>query len=224
MRMRNPGVELLITVLIADNHALVCEGLKAMLNVEPNIEVVGTAIDGAQALRMAAELKPDVVLMDVRMPDKDGVDACREILEQVPSTKVIMLSTFDDDRDVFASIDAGASGYLIKDLSTDDLLNAIEHVHQGKSFFHPIIAQKIADKFRGISQHEKDRVRLFSILTKREIEILDLISHGASNADIAKELFLSEGTVKSHVSNILRKLDKRDRTQLALYAVKIGLV
>lgn len=212
------------TVLIADNHALVCEGLKAMLNVESNIEVVGTAIDGAQAVRMATDLSPDVVLMDVRMPDKDGVDACREILEKVPSIKVIMLSTFDDDRDVFAAIDAGASGYLIKDLTTDDLVNAIENVHQGKSFFHPIIAQKIAEKFRGISRHEKDRVRLFSVLTKREIEILDLISHGASNADIAKALFISEGTVKSHVSNVLRKLDKRDRTQLALYAVKIGLV
>lgn len=212
------------TVLLVDNHELVCEGLKAMLTVESDIDVVGTAHDGTQAVRMAADLAPDVVLMDVRMPKKDGVTACREIKESAPDSKVIMLSTYDDDRDVFAAIDAGASGYLIKDLTTDDLVKAIDCVHQGKSFFHPIIAQKIADKFRGISQHEKDKLRLFSVLTSREVEILSYISHGASNSDIAKALYLSEGTVKSHVSNVLRKLDKRDRTQLALYAVKIGLV
>ncbi len=195
-----------------------------MLNIEANIDVVGTASSGAQAVHMTTDLSPDVVLMDVRMRDKDGVEACHDIIEASPSTKVIMLSTFDDDRDVFAAIDAGASGYLIKDLTTDDLIKAIDVVHRGKSFFHPIIAKKIAEKFRGISNHEKDRLRLFSVLTSREVEILDLISQGASNADIAKALSLSEGTVKTHVSNILRKLNKRDRTQLALYAVKIGLV
>lgn len=214
----------MIRVLLVDNHELVCEGLKAMLTMEKNIDVVGAAYDGAQAIRLAADLAPDVILMDVRMPRKDGVAACREIKQSAPESKVIMLSTFDDDPDVFAAIDAGASGYMIKDLTTDDLLKAIDIVNQGKSFFHPIVAQKIADKFRGISRHEKDKLRLFTTLTSREVEILTHICHGASNADIARALYISEGTVKSHVSNILRKLEKRDRTQLALHAVKIGLV
>jgi DNA-binding NarL/FixJ family response regulator len=211
------------SVLLVDNHEVVCEGLKAMLTDGTNIEVVGTAYNGNQAITMTRELAPDIVLMDVRMPVLDGVAACREIRQSSPASKVIMLSTYDDDKDVFGSIDAGASGYIIKDTSTNDLVRAIDIVASGQSFFHPIISRKIADKMRGISQREKARFRLIANLTRREMEILAYVSRGASNADIAEALFVSEGTVKSHVSNILRKLGKRDRTQLALYAVEKGL-
>ena len=171
---------------------------------------------------MTEELTPDVILMDVRLPGMDGVSACREIKSKGSSSKVLMLSTYDDDKDVFEAIDAGASGFIIKDTTSRDLVEAIKVVARGKSFFHPIVSQKIADKMRGFSSREKSRLRLMSSLTHREIEVLAFISRGASNADIAKELFISEGTVKSHVSNILRKLGKHDRTQLALYAVEKG--
>lgn len=213
----------MITVLIVDNHEMACEGIKAMLKTGEDIDVIGIARDGVQAVQMTDELNPDVVLMDVRMPGKDGVAACREIKAKSPDAKIVMLSIYDDDSDVFASIEAGASGFVIKDLSARDLVKAIDVVGNGRSYFHPIISQKIADKVRAASGLEREKFKIFASLTKREIEILGHICDGASNAEIAKELFISEGTVKSHVSSILRKLDKHDRTQLAIYALKKGL-
>lgn len=211
-------------VLIVDNYEMVRNGLRDMLTTNDDISVIGEASNGRQAVKMADELKPDVVIMDVRMPDVDGVTACREIKKQRPETKVLMLSIYDDDKDVFAAIDAGASGFILKNVTMDDLCKVVNIINQGQSYFHPIIARKMADKFRKISGKEKERTTMFSTLTRRELEILELLGRGLSNADIAKALYISEGTVKSHVSNLLRKLDRRDRTQLALYAYEKGLV
>lgn len=211
-------------VLVVDNHELVREGLQTILDCENNVEVVGTASDGYSAVRLSQELSPDVIIMDVRMQRMDGIEACRKIKKALPETNILMLSIYDDDGDVFKAIEAGASGYMIKDFSSSDLLKALEAVGQGNSFFHPIIAKKIANKLCNISDREKEKFSLFANLSKREVQILELIGKGLSNKDIADFLFISHGTVRSHVSNILRKLSKRDRTQLALYAKSAGIV
>lgn len=211
-------------VLVADNHELVCEGLKAILETREGVNVVGLAHDGQQAVRLSEELSPDVIIMDVRMPRMDGVAACKEIKKLAPKARVLMMSVYDDDRDVFAAIEAGASGFLIKDFSSHDLFGALNTIQRGQSFFHPIIAKKLADRFRHLSNRQKDKISLFANLTRRELEVLELLGRGLSNREISKELFVSECTIKSHISNILRKLEKHDRTQLALYALEKGLV
>lgn len=211
-------------VLIVDNHEMVRNGLRDMLSTNDDISVVGEAADGREAIELAGKLKPDLVIMDVRMPEVDGVTACREITQRHPQTKVLMLSIYDDDEDIFASIDAGATGFMIKNVTQDDLCKVVDILQRGQSYFHPIIAKKMADKFRKISDREKDKTTMYAQITRREIEILELLGRGFSNADIAKALFISDGTVKSHISHLLRKLDRRDRTQLALYAFEKGLV
>lgn len=210
----------MIKVLVADNHELARQGMRAMLEAEKTLEVVGEAKDGMQAVSMAKELSPDIILMDVRMPRMDGVTACREIKKSMPERKVVMLSIYDDDDDVFGAIDAGASGYLIKDFTSEELIHALDVVQQDQSFLHPIVTKKLSRKFRNISDKEKTKMRLFTNLTRRELEVLQMVCQGLSNGEIAKALFLSEGTIKSHVSNILHKVNKRDRTQLTLYAIE----
>lgn len=211
-------------VLIADNHEVICEGMRAIIDLSPSLTVVGMAHDGQQAVTQAEDLAPDIIIMDVRMPRMDGVAACKAIKKAVPDTRVLMMSVYDDDRDVFAAIEAGASGYLIKDFTPKDLFTALDTIQRGQSYFHPIIAKKLADRFRHLSNRQRDKLSLFANLTRREMEVLELLGGGLSNKDIAKELFVSECTVKSHISNILRKLDKHDRTQLALYALEKGIV
>lgn len=206
------------SVLVVDNHEVVRRGLRTMLESNPNLNIVGEATDGGQAIRLAETLSPDVIIMDVRMPKVDGVTACRRIRETRPESKILMLSIYDDDDDIFAAIDAGASGFMIKDTTSEDLAKVIEIVADGYTFFHPIVAQKIADRFRHVSEREKRRFSLFGSLTRREIEILEHLGRGRSNSEIASDLYISEATVKSHISNLLRKLDRHDRTQLALFA------
>ncbi len=208
-----------ITVLIVDDHAVVRQGLRSFLELQPDIEVVGEASDGAEALAKAKSLLPDIILMDLVMPNGDGVSATRAITAAVPSSRVLVLTSFSEDEKVFASIKAGAHGYLMKDVLPPDLVKAIRTVYRGEAQLHPEIARKLMNEFSAPApapaKHD---------LTERELDVLRLIAQGKSNKEIAEELVLSEKTVKTHVSNILQKLHLSDRTQAAVYALKQKLV
>ncbi|MGY4707276.1 response regulator [Candidatus Bipolaricaulota sp. J31] len=207
-----------IKVLIADDHTVVRKGIRALLKTEPGIEVVGEARDGEDALHKALALKPDVVLMDLVMPVMDGVQATRALKERLPGAKVLVLTSFAEDRRIVAAIEAGAAGYLLKDSSPEDLVRAIREVYRGESSLHPAVAQRLISRLRG-GEREPEREEL----SERELEVLKLIAKGLSNREIAKELSISEPTVRTHVSNILRKLGLKSRTQAALYALREGL-
>jgi len=208
-----------ISVMLVDDHAIVRQGLRTYLELQPDIEVVGEAGDGKQAVTMARNLIPDVILMDLVMPNSDGVEATREITSISPSTRVVVLTSFSEDEKVFASIKAGAQGYLMKDVLPQDLVNAIRSVYRGEAQLDPEIARKLMQEFTNpqpaAPKHD---------LTERELEVLTLIAHGKSNKDISEELVLSEKTVKTHVSNILQKLHLSDRTQAAVYALRQKIV
>lgn len=207
-----------ISVLVVDDHPVVREGLSAFLSVQPDMELVGEARDGAEAVARARDLLPDVVLIDVVMPSMDGIEATRRIREMSPSTKVIVLTSFDDDDKVVAAVRAGAAGYLLKEAGAQEVANAIRTVHRGEALLHPGIAAKLMQEvFAG-------RDREAGSLTDRELDVLRLIARGRANKEIASELVISEKTVKTHVSNILAKLHLADRTQAALYAVRKRLV
>lgn len=223
-----------IRVMIVDDHAMVRQGLRGFLELQPNIEVVGEAVDGMDAVEKAAALRPNVVLMDLMMPRMDGAQATRAIRTAAPSTQVIVLTSFSEDEQVFASIKAGAAGYLMKDIQPTALAAAIEKVARGEPTLHPEIARKIMQELGtpprtppptpATSTPAKGSKELEPGLTEREIEVLRLIARGKSNREIADELVLSEKTVKTHVSNILQKLHLSDRTKAALYAVRRRLV
>lgn len=208
-----------ISVMLVDDHAIVRQGLRTYLELQPDIEVVGEAGDGKQAVAMVRDVLPDVILMDLVMPQSDGVEATREITSISPSTRVIVLTSFSEDEKVFASIKAGAQGYLMKDVLPQDLVNAIRTVYRGEAQLDPEIARKLMQEFTNpqpaAPKHD---------LTERELEVLTLIAHGKSNKDISEELVLSEKTVKTHVSNILQKLHLSDRTQAAVYALRQKIV
>ena len=205
-----------IGILIADDHPVVRQGLRTFLETQDGLEVVGEASDGAEAAELAQQLLPDVVLMDLVMPGLDGVEATRRIRELSPSTKVIVLTSFDEDEKVFPSVKAGAAGYLLKDVRPQELAEAVRRVHAGEALLAPSVAAKLMQEVAG----ERQPV---SGLTERELEVLRLIARGLPNKLIAQELVVSETTVKTHVSNILAKLHLTDRTQAALYAVREGL-
>ena len=207
-----------IKVLIADDHTVVRKGIRALLETEPGITVVGEAADGEDAIHKALALKPDVILMDLVMPKLDGVQAIKELREVLPEIKVLVLTSFAEDRRIVAAIEAGALGYLLKDSSPEDLVRAIREVHRGESSLHPKVAQQLVKKLRRPAE-EPEREEL----TARERKVLALIARGLSNREIAKELSISEPTVRTHVSNILRKLGLKSRTQAALYALRQGL-
>ena len=209
-----------ISVLIVDDHAVVRRGLRAFLESEGDIEVVGEAADGAEALQQVQELLPDVVLMDVVMPGMDGITATRKIHEVCPSSRVLILTSFSEDDKIFPSIKAGAQGYLLKDTPAEDLGRAIRSVARGEFLLHPEIASKVLAELSALRREPPP----VTDLTPREIEVLSLIAHGYTNREIARELSISVKTVKTHVSNILSKLHMVDRTQAALYAVRQGLV
>lgn len=208
-----------IRILIADDHAIVREGLRALLATEPDLELVAEATDGIQAVTKARALKPDVILLDLMMPRMDGVEAIAEIKKDWQEARIIVLTSFSDDEKVFSAIRSGALGYLLKDSSPQDLLHAIHTVANGEGFLSPTIASKV---MREINQPPK-LPPTKDPLTERENEILQLVAQGLTNDEIAEKLVVSERTVRTHVSNILAKLQLANRTQAALYALKEGL-
>ena len=208
-----------IRVLIADDHVVVRKGIRALLATEPGIDVVGEATDGAEAVRAAAELRPDVILMDIVMPTMDGIEAVRRIMAAQPGSRILVLTSFATDDQIFPALKAGALGYLLKDTGPEDLVQAIRQVHRGESSLHPTIARKVLQELSRPPQ----RPPTPDPLTEREVEVLRLVAQGRSNQDIARMLVVSEATVRTHVSSILSKLHLASRTQAALYALREGL-
>ena len=216
----------MIRLLLVDDQALFREGLHTLLSLHEDLEVVGEAGNGLEALAAADALRPDVVLMDLRMPVLDGVAATRRLLAAHPTTRVIVVTTFDDDELVFDGLRAGAVGYLLKDVSSDKLVEAIRAAARGESFLQPSIAAKVLAEFNRLerSATPPPPPPLAEPLSERELEILRLVAAGDSNKEIAAALYITEGTVKNHVTNILGKLDARDRTQAALRGRELGLI
>lgn len=218
----------MIRVMLVDDQALFREGLRTLLSIRPDLEVVGEAENGREAVDLAAQLRPDVILMDLRMPVLNGVAATRQLQKEQPHSKVIVLTTFDDDDYIFDGLRAGAVGYLLKDVSSDKLVEAIRAAARGESFLEPSIAAKVVAEFNRLSGGGRPSIPeeqpLVEPLSERELEILGVLAGGASNREIAQQLHITEGTVKNHVTNILGKLEVRDRTQAALKARELGLV
>ncbi len=208
-----------VRILIADDHAVVRSGLRALLSLQDDMEVVGEAKDGLEAVEQAGRRTPDVVLLDLEMPRLDGVQAIPKILEASPKSRILVLTSFATDEKVFPSIKAGAVGYLLKDSTADDLVSSIRQVHRGESALHPLIARKVLHELA--SPGEKPPTK--DPLTPRELEVLRLIALGMGNSEIAAELVLSETTVRNYVSTILGKLHLANRTQAALFAIRKGL-
>jgi len=212
-----------VRVLVVDDQQLIRDGIASMLNVQEGIVVVGGAKNGQDAIEQAASLKPDIVLMDIHMPVMDGIAATEKLRSQLPNSQVVMLTTFDDESYIIRSLQAGACGYLLKDIPVQDLAQAVKLAHAGVYQLAPEVAGKLVGNLNTVNQSkilEPSDVDL----TKRELEVLNLIASGATNREIAEELFVSEGTVKNHVSNILNRLGLRDRMQAALFAIEHGLV
>jgi NarL family two-component system response regulator LiaR len=208
-----------IRILIADDHAVVREGLRALIEAKPDMELVGEAEDGVEAVLMARSLKPDVILLDLLMPRMDGIEAIGEIKQENPHARILILTSFAADDKVFPAIKAGAAGYLLKDSSSQALIQAIREVYQGESSLHPTIARKLIREILRPSTAAPAE----NLLTEREVAVLKLIAGGLSNQEIAETLVISERTVSSHVSNILEKLHLANRTQAAVYALREGL-
>lgn len=202
-----------VTVLVADDHPVVRQGLRTFLDLQEGVSVVGEAATGAEAVAMVEELLPDVVLLDLVMPDLDGTEAARRIRDLSPTTKVIVLTSYAEDEKIFPAIKAGAAGYLLKDVEPDEIADGIRRVQRGEALLHPKIAARV---MREVTKEKAEG----EVLTARELEVLSGLSRGLSNKAIAEELVVSEKTVKTHVSNILAKLHLADRTQAALYAVR----
>jgi NarL family two-component system response regulator LiaR len=208
-----------IRILVVDDHAVVREGLRALIDSEPGMTLVGEAADGEQAVQRARSLQPDVILMDLVMPRKGGIEAIGEIVGENPDLRILVLTSFAEDDKVFPAIKAGALGYLLKDSSAEELLRAIRDVHRGEPSMHPTVAHKLMREL----QRPSDLPPTEEPLTEREVEVLRLVARGLSNQKIADRLVVSERTVRTHVSNILDKLHLANRTEAALYALREGL-
>ena len=214
-----------VRILIVDDQELFREGLHTLLAIQPDLQVVGEARNGEDALRLAGALKPDVVLMDLRMPVLNGVAATRQLKRTQPEIKVIVLTTFDDDENVFEGLRAGAVGYLLKDVASEQVVEAIRAVARGAAFLQPAITGKVIAEFaRLLPSLAPQAHALVEPLSERELEILRRLSQGASNKEIADDLVITVGTVKNHVTSILAKLGVRDRTQAALKAKELGII
>ncbi|MDP4086739.1 MAG: response regulator transcription factor [Bacillota bacterium] len=216
----------MIKIIVADDQDLMRDGLATILNLRPEINVVGTAKDGKEAFEKAKQLQADLVLMDIRMPTTNGVEGTRLIREQLPNIKVLMLTTFKDSELIFEALEEGASGYLLKDMATDTIVQAIMTVHSGGMVLPPDLTNQVIKelkKTKEIENHKELPPLILHEMTDREIEVLKQLGYGLSNKEIANKLFITEGTVKNHVSNIISKLQLRDRTQAAIFAVRYGI-
>lgn len=222
-----------ITVVVADDHKLFREGLKRILNMEQDLQVIGECADGRQVIEFCQQHKPDVVLLDINMPVENGVTATEKLREMCPDVKVIILSIHDDESYVFETLRKGASGYLLKDMEAESLIDAIRTVAAGHAYIHPKVTGKLIHQLRrmantdgaAVAQAEKKQPRNINVpLTKREIEVLRLMAEGKSNKMIGEHLFISEKTVKNHVSSILQKMEVEDRTQAVIVSIKNGWV
>jgi DNA-binding NarL/FixJ family response regulator len=217
-----------IRVLIVDDHALYRRGLLTVLETEDGIEVVGEAADGVEAVGQAEETLPDVIVMDVSMPKRGGIDACRVIKQRVPSARILMLTSSDDEANLFEAVRAGATGYLLKDVPPEEVAAGIRGVHQGQSLLSPMMASKLLTEFALISQRDTLPAPTPGLelprLTHRELDILKLVARGRLNREIAAELFISENTVRNHIRNILDKLQMHSRMEAAMYAVRQRLI
>jgi DNA-binding NarL/FixJ family response regulator len=214
-----------IRVIIADDHALFRRGLQMVLESEDDIDVLAEAGDGDEAVQFATEHMPDLVLMDVRMPARGGIEATREIKDALPHVKILMLTISDEEEDLYDAIKAGASGYLLKEISIEEVADAIRKVHAGQSLISPSMASKLLNEFAAMAKKDEEKQQMPAPrLTEREMEVLTLVAQGLNNRDIAKELFISENTVKNHVRNILEKLHLHSRMEAVVYAVREKLL
>jgi DNA-binding NarL/FixJ family response regulator len=219
----------MIRVLLVDDQTLIRQGIAMLLELEPDLEVVGAVGDGRAAIEAVERLRPDVVLMDVRMPEMDGVTATRELHRRFPDVGVIILTTFDDDEYIFEGLKAGARGYLLKDISSEEMAEAVRTVARGEALIQPSIARKVVAEFSRLAAGsppapERSPLKMPGALTERELDVLKALVRGMSNKEIAAALVITEGTVKTHISNILAKLDVRDRTQAVLKAQQLRLL
>jgi DNA-binding NarL/FixJ family response regulator len=210
-----------IKIMLAEDHVLVREGTKEMLDREEDLEVVAEAGDGEEAVRLASEQNLDIVIMDIALPKLNGIEATKQIKEISPGTAVLVLTAYDDDEYVFALLEAGAAGYLLKDVSTDELVEAIRAVQAGESMLHPAIARKVVNRFSCVEEGEEAP---FEELTEREIEVLQLAGKGITNREIADSLSISHRTVQAHLSHIFNKLGVGSRTEAVVYALRKGLL
>ncbi len=214
-----------LRVMVVDDHALFRRGLEMVLGGEPDIELVGEASDGEEAVQKATEVMPDIVLMDVRMPKRSGIEATAEIKELMPHVKILMLTISDEETDLYDAIKAGASGYLLKEIPIEEVADAIRGVWAGQSRISPSMASKLLTEFAAISKGAEERPSMPAPrLTDREMEVLRLVAQGLNNRDIAKQLFISENTVKNHIRNILEKLHLHSRMEAVVYAVREKMI
>jgi two-component system NarL family response regulator len=214
-----------LKVLVVDDHALFRRGLQMVLEQEDDIDVIGEAADGAEAVAKAQELMPDVVLMDVRMPKRSGIEATQEIKDLLPHAKILMLTISDEEADLYDAIKAGASGYLLKEISIEEVADAIRSVWAGQSRISPSMASKLLNEFAAISKRGEERRQVPAPrLTEREMEVLGLVAEGLNNREIGVRLFISENTVKNHIRNILEKLHLHSRMEAVVYAVREKLL
>ena len=209
-----------IKLMIVDDHTVVRDGLASMLERQDDFEVVGRASNGLEAVERVPALQPDVILMDLRMPELDGVEAMRRISAERPGTRFIVLTTYDSDQYIFDAIEAGAKGYLLKDTSREELFEAVRAVHRGESGIEPGVAARVLDRFAQLSREEAQT----PLLSDREVEVLQLMAKGSANKEIARSLSISDSTVKTHVANIFQKLDVSGRTEAVTHALQIGII
>jgi DNA-binding NarL/FixJ family response regulator len=212
-----------LKVLVVDDHALFRQGLHMVLKQERDIEVVGEAADGHEAVAKAQELMPDVILMDVRMPKRSGIEATQQIKDALPHVKILMLTISDEEADLYEAIKAGASGYLLKEIPIDEVADAVRSVWAGQSRISPAMAAKLLSEFAAMSRREKEQLPA-PRLTEREMQVLGLVAQGMNNRDIGAQLFISENTVKNHIRNILEKLHLHSRMEAVVYAVRKNLL